>query len=127
MTKTVPILGTLVLLGAIVQVVFGFQVAAHSEILRLPHITLGLIGFILVIALAAIAFRTKTSTLYSKIAISILAIVVLLQVALGFLLLNGTKGMLAYHETNGLLIITVSLVMGGITSMTARKHRTQLT
>jgi len=127
MTKIVPILGTLVLLGAIVQVVFGFQVAAHSEILRLPHITFGLIGFILVIALAAIAFRTKTSTLYSKIAISILAIVVLLQVALGFLLLNGTKGMLAYHETNGLLIITVSLVMGGITSMTARKHRTQLT
>jgi hypothetical protein len=122
MAKPVPILGTLVLLGAIVQVVFGFQVAANSEILRLPHITFGLIGFILVIALAAIAFRTKTSTLYSKIAISILAIVVLLQVALGFLLLNGTKGILTYHETNGFLIIAVSLVMGGITSMAARKH-----
>ena len=31
MVKPVPVLGTLVLLGAIVQIVFGFQVAADIE------------------------------------------------------------------------------------------------
>ena len=127
MVKLVPVLGTLVLLGAIVQVVFGFQVAARVETLRMPHIAFGLIGLILVIALAAIAFRTKTSTLYSKITISILTIVVLLQVVLGFQLLSGAKAMLVSHEANGFLVVLLSLVMGGITSMSARKQRTQPT
>jgi heme A synthase len=92
--------------------------------LLMPHITFGLIGLIFVIALAAIAFRTKTSTLYSKITISILAIVVLLQVVLGFQLLSGAKGVLTSHEANGFLVVLLSLVMGGITCMSARKQRT---
>jgi hypothetical protein len=124
MVKLVPILGTLVLLGAIVQVFLGFQVAAKFEMLLMPHITFGVIGLILVIALAAISFKTKISTLYSKVTISILAIVVLLQVVLGFLMVSGTKGILTSHEANGFLVVLLSLVMGGITSMSARKQRT---
>jgi hypothetical protein len=48
MVKFVPVLGTLVLLGAIVQVVLGFQVAGGSDVLVGPHILFGLIGLILV-------------------------------------------------------------------------------
>lgn len=125
MVKLVPVLGTLVLLGAIVQVVFGFQVAGGSEMLRGPHILFGLIGLIFVIALAAIAFRTKTSTVYSKITITILAVVVLLQIVLGFQLLGGAEAMVTSHEANGFLVVLLSVVMGGITSMSARKQRTQ--
>lgn len=125
MVKLGPVLGTLVLLGAIVQVILGLQVAAKFEILKGPHIAFGLIGLILVIALAVIAFRTKTSTLYSKITISVLAIVVLLQVTLGFELLSGAGALEMFHQLNGFLVVLLSLVMGGITSMSTRRLRTQ--
>lgn len=63
--------------------------------------------------------------LAERITISILAIVVLPQVVLGFQLLSGTKAMLMSHEANGFLVVLLSLVMGGITSMGARKQGAQ--
>ena len=53
--KPVPILGTLVLIGAVIQVLVGLQVARGSPALRGIHIIFGIVGLILLIALAAIA------------------------------------------------------------------------
>jgi lysylphosphatidylglycerol synthetase-like protein (DUF2156 family) len=127
MVKIVPILGTLVLLGAILQVFLGFQVASDVESLRGLHMLLGLVGLVLVIALAAISFKAKTSTLYSRIVIAILAIIVLLQVFLGFQLLNGAESLATSHEANAIIIVLLALMMGGLTSMAARKQHTQST
>ena len=103
--KPVPILGTLVLLGAIVQVVFGFQVAADVEAFRGVHILFGIVGLVLVAVLAVIAFRSKSASIYSKLIIVVLAIVVLLQVGLGLQLLGGAESLVVSHEANGLLIV----------------------
>lgn len=122
MVKPVPVLGTVVLLGAIVQVFLGFQVANDISSLRGPHIFMGLVGLVLVVVLAGISFRTKISTLYSRLVIAILTIMVLLQIFLGFQVLGGADSMTMLHEANGILILVLALLMGGITSMTARKQ-----
>jgi hypothetical protein len=122
MVKPVPVLGTLVLLGAIVQIVFGFQVAADIEAFRGVHIILGIIGLVLVAVLAVIAFRSKSAVLYAKVIIGVITIVVLLQVGLGFQLLNGAESLVVSHEINAFLIVVLSLGMGGVTFMSARKH-----
>lgn len=120
--KAVPILGTLVLLGAIIQVVLGFQVAGDTEILRGIHILLGIAGLILVVALTVIAFRDRTATVYSKIAMAIVTIVVLVQAAIGFQLLGGAEGLVLSHEANGFVIIILSLLIGGITFWSAKRQ-----
>ena len=122
MVKPIPVLGTLVLLGAIVQIVFGFQVAADVEAFRGVHILFGIVGLVLVAVLAVIAFRSKSASIYSKLIIVVLTIVVLLQVGLGFQLLGGSESLVVSHEANGLLIVMFSLAMGGVTFMSAKKR-----
>ena len=119
--KLVPILGTLVLLGAVVQVILGLEITAGFDAFTGIHILLGLTGLVLVLVLAGIAFRTKTATIYSKLVITILAVIVLIQVGLGFQLLSGADALALSHEANGFVIIIVSLLMGGITFWTARR------
>lgn len=120
--KAVPILGTLVLLGAIIQVALGFQVAGDSEALRGIHMLFGIVGMMLVVALTAIAFRAKTATVYSKITMTIVTIVVLVQVATGFQLLGGAEELVLSHEANGFVIVILSLLMGGITFWSAKRQ-----
>jgi len=119
--KTVPVLGTIVLVGAVIQLILGFIVAGGMDALVGVHIMLGIAGLVLVIVLAAIAFRAKTATLYSKIVITILAIVVLAQVGLGYQLFNGTDELAVSHEANGFVVIILSLLMGGITFWSAKR------
>lgn len=119
--KLVPILGTLVLLGAVVQVILGLEITASYDVLTGIHIILGLTGLVLVLVLVGIAFRTKTATIYSKLVIIILAVIVLIQVGLGFQLLGGADALALSHEANGFVIIIVSLLMGGITFWTSRR------
>jgi len=121
--KFVPVLGTVVLVGVIVQIVLGLQITdAGIDSFIGPHILIGVLGLILVITLAITAFRTKTATIFSKLIITILTIVVLLQVALGLQLYQGAEAMMTSHEANGFLILILTLVMGAITMMSARKR-----
>lgn len=119
--KPVPVLGTIVLVGAVIQLVLGFVVAGGMDALVGVHMVLGIAGLILVVALAAIAFRAKTATLYSKVTIILLTIVVLAQAGLGFQLFNGAEGLAVSHEANGFVVIILSLLMGGITFWSAKR------
>ena len=119
--KPVPVLGTIVLVGAVIQLVLGFVVAGGMDALVGVHMVLGIAGLILVIALAAIAFRANTATLYSKVTIILLTIVVLAQAGLGFQLFNGAEGLAVSHEANGFVVIILSLLMGGITFWSAKR------
>ena len=122
MVKIVPVLGTLVLIGAVIQVLIGFQVAADVAGLRGIHMLFGLMGLALIIALVAIAFRVKTATIYSRITIVVLALIVLGQVYLGFQLLGGAETLVASHEATAFGIVLLSLLMGGITFWSSRHH-----
>lgn len=122
MVKPIPVLGTLVLIGSIIQVVFGFQVAGGAQGLRDTHMLIGTVGLVLVIALAIIAFRVKTATIYSKATMTILVIVVLVQVIMGFQILGGAQALVVSHEANGFLIVILSLLTGGITFWGAKKR-----
>ena len=113
--KLVPVLGTIVLIGAIFQVFLGFQVAADIQGLRDIHMGIGIFGLVLVMALAAMAFRTKTGLVYSKVTMMILTIVVVLQVFLGFQLLQGADALLKGHEATAFVIVLLSLLTGGMT------------
>jgi hypothetical protein len=115
-------LGTVVLLGAVVQLILGFVVASGMDSLVGVHILFGIVGLALVIALAAIAFRAKTATLYSKLTMIILTLVVLAQAGLGFQLFSGAEGLALPHEANGLVVIILSLLMGGITFWSAKRR-----
>jgi lysylphosphatidylglycerol synthetase-like protein (DUF2156 family) len=119
--KPIPILGTVVLLGAVVQLILGFVVAGGMDSLVGVHILFGIVGLVFVIALAVIAFRAKTATLYSKLTMVILTFVVLAQVGLGFQLFSGATTLALSHEANGLVVVILSLLMGGITFWTAKR------
>jgi hypothetical protein len=121
MVKLVPVSGTLVLLGSIVQIILGFQVAADVDIFRGVHILFGVVGLVLVAVLAVVAVRSKSAVIYSKLIIVVLTIVVLLQVGLGFQLLGGSESLMISHEMNAFLILILSLAMGGVTFMSAKK------
>jgi heme A synthase len=86
------------------------------------HALIGVLGLIIIIVLTIMAFRAKTATIYSKLIITILTIVVLLQVALGFQLLQGVDAMITSHEANGFLILILTAVMGAVTMQNARKQ-----
>ena len=113
--KLVPILGTIVLIGAILQVILGFQVAADVQGLRDIHMGIGIFGLVLVVALAFLAFRAKTGIVYSKITMTVLTIIVVLQVILGFQLLQGANVMLISHEATAFVIVLLALLTGGMT------------
>ncbi|GEM_PF-1422870 len=119
--KLIPVLGTVVLLGAVVQLILGFVVTGGMDSLVGVHILFGIVGLALVVALAAIAFRAKTATIYSKLTIIILTIVVLAQVGLGFQLLSGAESLTLLHEANGFVVIILSLLVGGITFWSAKR------
>jgi heme/copper-type cytochrome/quinol oxidase subunit 4 len=119
--KPVPVLGTVVLLGAVVQLILGFVVAGGMDSLVGVHVLFGLVGLALVIVLAAIAFRAKTATIYSKLAMIILTIVVLAQVGLGVQLLSGAESLALSHEANGFVVVILSLLVGGITFWSAKR------
>jgi hypothetical protein len=120
--KLIPVLGTLVLLGAIVQIVLGFQLAADVDAVRGIHVLLGIAGLILVIGLGVVAFRSKAATIYSKATISVLLVVVIAQLGLGSQLLGGTDSLAVVHEANGFLVLLLSLLMGGITFSSAKRR-----
>ena len=120
--KVIPVLGTVVLIGAIFQVVFGFQVAGGWETLLWVHIIFGIVGLGLVVVLAAVAFRAKVATIYSKITMTILTLVVLAQVVLGFQVMAGAEALVTSHEMTGFLVVVLSLVVGGITFLTAKRR-----
>lgn len=115
LAKLVPVLGTIVLLGAIVQVVLGFQVAADVQGLRAIHMGIGILGLVLVVGLAVLAFRARAGIVYSKVTMVVLTIIVLVQVVLGFQLLQGAGVLLVSHEAGAFLIMFLALVTGGIT------------
>jgi hypothetical protein len=119
--KPIPVLGTVVLLGAVVQLILGFVVTGGMDSLVGVHMLLGIVGLALVVALAAIAFRVKTATIYSKLTIIILTVVVLGQVGLGFQVLSGAESLTLLHEANGFVVIILSLLMGGITFWSAKR------
>ena len=120
--KYIPVLGTLVLIGAIVQLLLGFQVAADVPGLRDLHMGIGIVGLILVVVLTGLAFKVKTSTIYSKITMTILTVGVLLQNALGFQILSGAEAMVVSHEATGFLIALLALLTGGITFWNANRQ-----
>jgi hypothetical protein len=115
LVKLVPILGTIVLLGAILQVFMGFQVAADVQGLRDIHMGVGILGLVLVMGLAVLAFKAKVGVVYSKITMTILVIIVLLQIIIGFALLQQNDALLFSHEVNAFLIVALSLLTGGVT------------
>jgi hypothetical protein len=120
--KYIPILGTLVLIGGIIQLVLGFQVAAEVQGLRDVHMGIGVLGLVLILVLTALAFKAKTSAIYSKITMTILTIAVLMQVVFGFQILSGTEAMVVSHEATGFLIVLLSLLTGGITFWSAKRQ-----
>ncbi len=122
MTKLGPVLGTIVLVGAIAQVILGLQVTAGMDSLTMLHAAIGVTGFVLVIALTAIAFKSKTTTLPSKAIMIVLALVVLIQVMMGFQLLNGTESLMGSHMFTGFFVVVLALSAGGVTMMSARKR-----
>jgi hypothetical protein len=119
--KPIPVLGTVVLVGAVVQLILGFVVAGGLDSLVGVHILFGIVGLALVIVLLVITFRAKTATLYSKFAMIILTIVVLAQVGLGLQLLGGAESLVLSHEANGFVVVILSLLMGGITFWSAKR------
>lgn len=122
--KAVPLLGSLVLVGVIIQIILGLQITAGSDSLLGAHMLIGVIGLIIVIALTGVAFRSRSAT-SSKILMAILTLVVLAQVALGFQILNGSDASIASHEGTAFIILILTLIMGGITMMTAKKQMKQ--
>jgi hypothetical protein len=120
LVKFVPILGTIVLLGAIVQVLLGFQVAADVQGLRDIHVGVGILGLVLVMGLTVLAFRA--GVVYSKITMTILVIIVLVQIIMGFELLRGNDALLFSHEANAFLIVALSLLTGGVTFWSGMKR-----
>jgi hypothetical protein len=119
--KPVPVLGTVVLVGAVVQLILGFVVAGGMDSLVGVHILFGIVGMALVIALLVIAFRTKTATLYSKLTMIILTIVVLAQAGLGLQLFSGAESLALSHEANGFVVVILSLLTGGITFWSSKR------
>ena len=121
--KLAPLLGTVALVGVILQVILGLEITgAGVDTFIMPHVLIGVLGLIIILVLAITAFRAKTATIYSKLIITILTIVVLLQVGLGFQLLQGVDAMITSHEANGFLILILTVAMGAVTMQTARKH-----
>ena len=121
--KLAPLLGTVALVGVIVQVILGLEITgAGVDNLIMPHVLIDVLGLIIIVVLAITAFRAKTATIYSKLIITILTIVVLLQVGLRFQLLQGVDAMVTSHESNGFLILILTVAMGAVTMQTARKH-----
>jgi len=121
--KLAPILGTVALIGVIVQVILGLEITgAGVDSFIMPHVLIGVLGLVIIIVLAIMAFRVKTARIYSKLIITILTIVVLLQVGLGLQLLQGADAMITSHEANGFLILILTVVMGAVTMQSARKR-----
>jgi len=121
--KLAPLLGTVALVGVVVQVILGLEITgAGMDSLIMPHVLIGILGLVIIIVLAVMAFRVKTATIYSKLIITILTIVVLLQVGLGFQLLQGADAMITSHEANGFLILILTVAMGAVTMQSARKR-----
>ena len=121
--KLAPLLGTVALVGVIVQVIVGLEITgAGVDSLIMPHVIIGILGLVIIIVLAVTAFRAKTATIYSKLIITILTILILLQVGLGFQLLQGADAMITSHEANGFLILILTLAMGTVTMASARKR-----
>ena len=113
------------LVGAVVQVVLGFEMAAEVQWLRNVHVGIGIVGIGLVVALAVLAFRAKAGTVYSKVTMTILTIIVLVQFVLGFQLLQGAEALLVSHEAGAFMIMLLALLTGGITFWSGtRKTRT---
>ena len=121
--KIIPILGTVVLLGAIVQVALGFQIVAGMDALRGVHVLIGIVGLFFVLGLAVVALRAKAASVYSRITMIVLLILVLIQVGLGMQLLGGSDALGVVHEANGILIVVLSLVTGGLTMQHARHQK----
>jgi len=121
--KLAPLLGTVALVGVVVQVILGLEITgAGMDSLIMPHVLIGILGLVIIIVLAVMAFRVKTATIYSKLTITILTIVVLLQLGLGFQLLQGADAMITSHEANGFLILILTVAMGAVTMQSARKR-----
>ena len=122
--KVVPVFGTLVLVGAIIQVALGFQIVSGMNTLSAVHILIGLVGLVLVLGLTVIALKTKAASIYSKITMLVLAVLVVIQVGLGMQLLGGADALAVTHEANGILIIILSLITGGLTMQNAKRQKT---
>jgi len=120
--KFAPVLGSLVLFGVVIQIILGFQISAGADELIGTHLLIGIIGLILVLALTALAFRGKSTPSYAKIIMTILTLIVLVQVGIGFQLLNGADALTLSHEANAFVILILSLLMGAVTMKAAKKR-----
>ena len=76
---------------------------------------IGIFDLVLVVALAVLAFRARSRIAYSKITMTVLTIIVVLQVFLGFQLSQGADVMLMSHEATVFAIVLLALVTGGMT------------
>ncbi len=90
MLKFTSVFGILVLIDSVVHVLLGYQFAGEAGNLVAVHIFIGIIGLVLVAALAAIAFKVRSATVYSKITMTVLVLIVLVQVVTGFQLLSSS-------------------------------------
>jgi len=116
-------IGTIVLLGVIVQLVLGFQIAgAGAKNLIGAHLLIGILGLVLVVILSIVSFRTASATIHSKLIMTTVTLLVLFQVFLGFQLLRGVESYVVSHEAIGVLILILTLVTGAITMRSARKQ-----
>jgi heme A synthase len=90
-------------------------VAADVQGLRDIHMGVGIFGLVLVMGLAVLAFKARAGVVYSKITMTILVIIVLVQIIIGFALLQQNDALLFSHEANAFLIVALLLLTGGVT------------
>jgi nucleoside permease NupC len=85
----------------------------------------GILGLVLVIGLAILTSRARTGVACSKITMTILVVIVLVQIVMGFELLLENDALLFSHEGNAFIIVALSLLTGGVTFWSgARRTRT---
>jgi heme A synthase len=90
--------------------------------LRGVHALIGIVGLVLVLVLTVIAVRAKAPNSI-KISMIVLLILVFVQVGLGMELLGGADALGMSHEANGILIVLLSLLTGGLTMQNARHQK----
>ena len=113
--KILPVLGGAVIIGLLLQIFLGFLVPGESTNSAI-HIVLGFAGLIVAIAFVAIALRSKTATMASKITMIIFLALVIAQTWLGFSVMTGNGNLETSHMYAAFAILVVALAAAGITA-----------
>ena len=113
--KLVPILGAAVIVGLLLQIYLGFS-ASGGAISQSIHVGIGLVGLAIAIAFVALAFRSKSATMASKVTMVVFLVLVLAQTYLGFSVMTGASRFTTFHTLTGIGVLVVALVAAGITA-----------